>query len=147
MTQPMNRRDFLSKSTAAAGLLMGASGVVFAAGAKTESGSSPIVNTSSGKLRGAVLSGTQGKVKAFKGVPYGASTEGARFLPPSKVQPWTGVRDALELAPASPQNRSNLIPESMAQSPTGDNTGSEDCLHVNLWSQNVSGSGQSKKHL
>jgi len=72
--------------------------------------------------------------QALGGVPYGASTEGARFLPPAKVQPWTGVRDALELAPASPQNPSNLIPESMAQQPKADWVGTEDCLHLNLWS-------------
>ncbi len=141
MTHPINRRKFFSQSSAAAGLMMATSSAVFAA-AKSDSGSGPIVSTASGKLRGAVLSGAQAKVKAFKGVPYGASTEGARFLPPSKVQPWTGVRDALELAPASPQNRSNLIPESMAQSPTSDNTGNEDCLHLNVWSQSISSNGK-----
>ena len=60
-------------------------------------------------------------------------------MPPAKVQPWAGVRDALELGPASPQSPSTLVPESMAQQPKGDGAGSEDCLHLNLWSQSVSG--------
>ena len=82
----------------------------------------------------------QGKVSAFKGIPYGASTEGAgRFMPPSKVQGWTGVRDALEVGPASPQNPSILVAESMAQQPKADGAGTEDCLHVNVWTQSTSG--------
>jgi para-nitrobenzyl esterase len=93
------------------------------------------VNTAYGKLRG----GMQGKVHSFKGIPYGASTAGARFLPPSKPQPWTGVRDALELGPASPQVPSMLIPEAMAQQPKNDGNGSEDCLHLNLWTPSTSG--------
>src|SRR4029077_21101302 len=94
--------------------------------------------TTPGKRGGAM----QDKVHAFKGVPYGASTDGAgRFLPPSKPQPWTGVRDVLELGPASPQTPSNLIPESMAQQPKGDGSGTEDCLHLNVWTPNL-GSGK-----
>ena len=130
MKSSMNRRAFLARGAALAG-----TGPLIFAAAKTEGGAGPVVVTNSGKIRGAA----QGKVKAFKGVPYGASTEGARFLPPSKVQPWTGVRDALELAPASPQNPSMLIPESMAQQPKADWSGTEDCLHLNVWTPGASG--------
>ena len=123
----INRRSFLGRGTAAAGLLAGVSRA-WGAAAKTESGGQVVV-TNAGKIRGAI----QGKINAFKGIPYGASTEGAgRFMPPAKPQPWTGVRDALELGPASPQIPSTLIPESMAQQPKGDGAGSEDCLHLNL---------------
>ena len=129
-----SRRAFLANSAAAAGFLpsvMRAASTGDAAGAT--------VSTQYGKLRGAMQGTIQGKVHAFKGVPYGASTAGARFLPPSKPRPWSGVRDALELGPASPQVPSMLIPEAMAQQPKNDGNGSEDCLHLNLWTPSTSG--------
>ena len=46
--------------------------------------SDPVVETMSGKLRGAAVDG----IKVFKGIPYGASTAGAnRFMPPQKPAP------------------------------------------------------------
>ena len=114
MTGAINRRTFLSRGTAAASLLAGGAVTRAWAVPATSDGTGPVVNTSAGKIRGAL----QGKVSAFKGIPYGASTDGAgRFLPPAKVQGWTGVRDALEVGPASPQNPSILVAESMAQQP------------------------------
>jgi len=135
----MNRRSFLGRGSAAAGVLAG--GFTSAWAAKVDS-ENPVVQTAAGKVRGLALGASQGRVKAFKGIPYGASTEGAgRFMPPSKPQPWTGVRDALELAPVSPQMPSMLIPESMAQQPKNDGAGSEDCLHLNVWTP-TPGSGK-----
>ena len=53
----------------------------------------PIVETTSGKLRGTMTDA----VAVFRGVPYGASTAGAnRFRPPQPAAPWPGVRDALD---------------------------------------------------
>ena len=59
-----------------------------------------IVETSCGRVRGAL----QRDVYTFKGIPYGADTSGAnRFQPPKPIT-WTGVRDALDCGPRSPQN-------------------------------------------
>ncbi|MBT2304868.1 carboxylesterase/lipase family protein [Variovorax paradoxus] len=58
------------------------------------------MNTATGRLRGR----TEGGVRVFKGIPYGASTADAnRFRPPQPVQPWTGVRDAVEFGASAPQ--------------------------------------------
>jgi para-nitrobenzyl esterase len=127
-----NRRFFLRGGALAAGALF--RGIRSEAASKIDAAGS-IVTTSTGKIRGAM----EDKVHAFKGIPYGASTEAARFLPPSKPQPWTDVRDALDYGPASPQIPSNLIPESMAQQPKSDAHGSEDCLNLNLWAPALGG--------
>jgi carboxylesterase type B len=56
--------------------------------------------TASGKIRGL----RSGDLHVFKGIAYGASTAGAnRFMPPSKPEPWAGVRDAIVHAGRSPQ--------------------------------------------
>lgn len=131
----MNRRSFLGGSSLGASVLFGCAMSQARAAARVDRAGS-VADTSAGKIRGAI----EGKVHAFRGIPYGASTEGAgRFLPPVRPQPWTGVRDALELGPASPQIPSNLVPESMAQQPNTDGNGSEDCLHLNVWTPGLSG--------
>lgn len=132
--QTLNRRAFLSRGSAAAGLLLGASLAELQAAKSEPAGS--VVTTANGKIRGTMTE----KVHAFKGLPYGASTAAeGRFLPPERPPSWTGVRDALELGPASPQIPSRLIPESMAQQPPGDAHGTEDCLHLNVWTPGLSG--------
>src|SRR5215467_7592148 len=136
------RRSFLGHSSVAAGFLIGGTSLRSARAAAKVDSAAFVVATAAGKIRGAMQDTIQGRVHAFKGIPYGPSTEGAaRFQPPAKPQPWTGVRDALEYGPASPQVPSNLIPESMAQQPKSDADGNEDCLHLNLWTPAL-GSGK-----
>jgi para-nitrobenzyl esterase len=121
----IHRRSFLGRGTLAASAILGAP--AWAAPARSDS-AGPVVQTNAGKLRGIMLD----KVSAFKGVPYGASTAGAgRFMPPQKMEPWTGVKDVVDLGARSPQNPSGLIPEVDAvdrKEPM-----SEDCLHLNVW--------------
>jgi len=126
----MNRRTFLGTTAmAAAGLLFDRRIVRAQALKTTPATPGATVATSAGKIRGLLLNN---KVHAFKGVPYGESTAGARrFLPPVKVQPWTGVRDAFELGHRSPLVDSTLVPEWTPlniREPMG-----EDCLNLNVW--------------
>jgi len=121
----MDRRSFLNRTTLAAGALTLAK--PWAAPATGDS-SGPVVETTAGKIRGAM----EDKVNVFRGVPYGASTGGSnRFMPPEKPQPWTGVKDTLELGHRSPQGPSTLIPE-VAAVDVGEPAG-EDCLVLNVW--------------
>jgi para-nitrobenzyl esterase len=77
--------------------------------------------TTFGKIKGVFDNG----VYIFRGVPYGASTEGAgRFLPPQKPSAWAGVKDAVEYGPRSWQTANN---------PNNRQTMSEDCLVLNVW--------------
>jgi len=132
----MDRRSFLSGSAMAASLLVGTP-LQRAWAARTEgTGAGPVVDTTAGKVRGAVA----GKVNVFKGIPYGASTEGkGRFLPPSKTQPWTGVKDALDWGHRAPTIRGTpLVPEYAVMDYTGPM--GEDCLALNVWTQGLKGS-------
>ena len=131
----IDRRRFLRIGTATAGVLAGARiSAAVAADAKPVPGAT--VQTTSGKVR----SSLEDRVQCFKGLPYGASTAGNnRFMPPAKPQSWTGVRDAFELGPRSPQLvasfKGQVIPEFEGMDRM--EPISEDCLRLNVWTAGV----------
>jgi para-nitrobenzyl esterase len=93
----------------------------------------PIVETTAGKIRGAMVDG----IAAFRGVPYGASTAGAaRFMPPQPPAAWAGVRDALDYAGQAPQARLGPAPRTEMvdfSGPADASPETEDCLTLNVW--------------
>ncbi len=106
------RRDFLQLGVAA----LVATTWPAALQATPMKGESAWAQVRGGKLRGYRDRG----IAVFKGIPYGADTGGQRFQPPRIEAPWRGVREALGYGPASPQ-------------PKADETTSEDCLRLNVW--------------
>jgi para-nitrobenzyl esterase len=131
----MNRRTFISSSTMTATALFLDRRTVWGQAAKAAPGAT--VETTAGKIRGLVVD----KIHAFKGVPFGASTAGARrFLPPIAVQPWSGVRDTVEIGLRCPIVDSVLVAEWTAlnlHEPQG-----EDCLNLSLWTPSATKGGK-----
>ncbi|MDO8380427.1 carboxylesterase/lipase family protein [Phenylobacterium sp.] len=92
----------------------------------------PIVETAEGRVRGL----RSGRIAVFKGLRYGADTSGAnRFAPPQPVEPWAGVRDALDygnIAPQIPGDRRHAYADLILNDVQPGGMG-EDCLVLNLW--------------
>jgi para-nitrobenzyl esterase len=88
----------------------------------------PIVRIGSGSLSGA--SSADGKVHAFKGIPYARPPLGAlRWRPPQPAESWSGIRSAVRFGPRCiqrerPQNSVSYF---------GPEEQSEDCLYLNVW--------------
>jgi para-nitrobenzyl esterase len=86
-----------------------------------------IATTKLGKLRG----GSENSVKVWRGIRYAKAPVGnLRFKNPVPVEPWAGVKDALEFGAAAPQIKNPLNNE-LAQN--------EDCLFLNIWSPAADG--------
>jgi para-nitrobenzyl esterase len=96
----------------------------------------PVVETQYGKVRGINHQG----VKTFKGIRYGASTEGKnRYRPSQPPASWKGVQDTFNYGQVSPQtpadrrgDYTNLILWDRQPGGIG-----EDCLALNVWTRSV----------
>lgn len=94
-----------------------------------------IVKTQHGKVRGSVAGG----VTTFKGIPFAAPPHGKnRLRPPQPVEPWNGVRDALEFGPTPPQApipppADQLIPNPIVPG--------KDCLNLNICCPDLKSTG------
>lgn len=108
-----------------------------------------VAETTAGKIRGFRRNG----VYIFKGVPYGASTSGARrFMPPVKSEPWSGIRNALQYGRVCPNQDSAHFDTDGKNLANSDEdqfvlhrgaaaaVPGEDCLRLNLWTQEINGS-------
>jgi len=127
------RRTFLKQnSVVAAGAWAALSSPFAIKSAQAASTStSPIADTTYGKLRGRTMDG----IHVFRGIPYGADTSGKnRFMPPQKPSSWTGTRDAIEWGHVAPQPLpgSNYDYTNACQWATQPGGKGEDCLVLNI---------------
>jgi len=93
------------------------------------------------QLDGGLISGTpvgsDGQIRAYKGIPYAAPPVGdLRWKPPQPAKGWDGVRGTHQFSPVCPQPGSRFNVESSASIATQEQ--SEDCLYLNVWTGAVS---------
>ena len=90
----------------------------------------PIVQTKAGKLRGFQVNGTY----TFYGIKY---ADAERFMAPRAVEPWDGVKDAIEYGYCCPDIIRGEEPWGWFLYPRRKYFGNENCQYLNLWTQHL----------
>ncbi|MDX8338947.1 carboxylesterase family protein [Draconibacterium sp. IB214405] len=115
-----SRRQFIGRTALATVPIILLPGIT---GCSSPSGDNPIVETLYGKLKGYRENG----VNIFKGIPYAGDVSGKnRFQKATPVEPWAGVRDALQLGNPSIQDPSQTYGLNEPEP-------AENCLFLNIW--------------
>lgn len=105
------------------------SGIFATAFAQLKTGENiAVTNTDAGKVRGYVHNG----INTYKGIPY---AKAARFMPPAKPQPWTGVRSSMTYGPVCPLIDPTTSVYDEVEFFFNHDWGypSEECLVLNVW--------------
>jgi para-nitrobenzyl esterase len=125
MAEHSKRAAGISRRAALLSLGVGVSlGFAFSGPARTEDA---VVETTSGKIRGVRKNGAL----IFRGIRYGESTDGLRFMLPVVAKPRPGVTDAMNAGSSAPQIPGATYP--IAAWYTKIEPVSEDCLFLNLF--------------
>jgi para-nitrobenzyl esterase len=89
----------------------------------------PVVQTKHGKIRGFILDRTY----TFHGIKY---ANAKRFQPPTAVEDWEGVKDALSYGPICPL-LDNPMPSGEILIPHRFWPANENCQFLNIWTRNI----------
>jgi para-nitrobenzyl esterase len=118
----INRRQFVTRMSLAAAATVVLPKFIYSSGS-FQAEEYVTIEIRHGKIRGIRSEG----VNIFKGIPYAGRISGdRRFRSPALLEPWAGVRDALQLGAPSiqPPNQTYGINEPGP---------AEDCLFLNVW--------------
>ena len=98
-----------------------------------------IVESTAGKLRGTTVNA----IHKFVGIPYAGPTGGPhRFRPPTTLEPWAGVRDALQYGNRAPQPADGMAGLRAIIGEAQPEPDGEDCLCLNVWTPAVGDEGR-----
>jgi para-nitrobenzyl esterase len=122
MLKYSNRIARISRRDALLGL--GASFAILGRPARAED---LVLETAAGKIRGLAQAGVQ----VFRGIRYGESTEGRRFMAPAAARPWPGIVEAKNAGHSAPQIPGATFPIALWY--TKIEPISEDCLFLNVF--------------
>ena len=89
----------------------------------------PVVSTPDGRLRGLIVDDTY----IFRGIKY---ADAERFMLPTPVKPWEGMKEAIIYGPVCPEIQT-VQPDDNYTVPHVFYPQDEDCQYLNVWTQRI----------